>query len=148
MPSKKIIHLQQFGIIHLSNPDLTYIRNPEINKIMFMPFHLLETYIRNPSLFFISFFTLPPRVKHRWQPRSARAYMRVGRWFLPSWFAKLLEVNFSRFAKIRWMPSWFAKLLELLLSPTVWHNSLAKNLTYIRNSEKKIMFMFTRRLFF
>jgi hypothetical protein len=46
------------------------------------------------------------------------------------------------------MPSWFAKLLELLLSPTVWHNSLAKNLTYIRNSEKKIMFMFTRRLFF
>jgi hypothetical protein len=25
--------------------------------------------------------------------------------FLPSWFAKLLETNFSRFAKIRWMPS-------------------------------------------
>jgi hypothetical protein len=25
--------------------------------------------------------------------------------FLPSWFAKLLEANFSRFAKIRWMPS-------------------------------------------
>jgi hypothetical protein len=25
--------------------------------------------------------------------------------FLSSWFAKLLEVNFSRFAKIRWMPS-------------------------------------------
>jgi hypothetical protein len=25
--------------------------------------------------------------------------------FLPSWFAKLLEGNFSRFAKIRWMPS-------------------------------------------
>jgi hypothetical protein len=35
--------------------------------------------------------------------------------FLPSWFAKLLEVNFSCFAKIIWMPSWFAKLLELLL---------------------------------
>jgi hypothetical protein len=34
--------------------------------------------------------------------------------FLPSWFAKLLEVNFSCFAKIIWMPSWFAKLLELL----------------------------------
>jgi hypothetical protein len=34
---------------------------------------------------------------------------------LPSWFAKLLEGNFSRFAKIRWMPSWFAKLLKLLL---------------------------------
>jgi hypothetical protein len=25
--------------------------------------------------------------------------------FLPSWFAKLLKDNFSRFAKIRWMPS-------------------------------------------
>jgi predicted acyltransferase len=46
------------------------------NKIMFMFFHLLETYIMNPSLFFNSFFTLPPRGKHRWQPRSA---MRVGR---------------------------------------------------------------------
>jgi hypothetical protein len=27
-----------------------------------------------------------------------------------------LEANFSCFAKIIWMPSWFAKLLELLLS--------------------------------
>jgi hypothetical protein len=35
--------------------------------------------------------------------------------FLPSWFAKLLEVIFSCFSKIRWMPSWFAKPLELLL---------------------------------
>jgi hypothetical protein len=35
--------------------------------------------------------------------------------FLPSWFATLLEANFSCFAKIIWMPSWFAKLLELLL---------------------------------
>jgi uncharacterized protein (DUF486 family) len=35
--------------------------------------------------------------------------------FLPTWFAKLLEVNVSCFAKIIWMPSWFAKLLELLL---------------------------------
>jgi hypothetical protein len=34
---------------------------------------------------------------------------------LPSWFDKLLEANFSYFAKIRWMSSWFAKLLELLL---------------------------------
>jgi hypothetical protein len=55
MPSKKRVHLQQFGIIHLPNPDLTYIMNPERNKIMFMPFHLLKTYIRNLSLFFISF---------------------------------------------------------------------------------------------
>jgi hypothetical protein len=35
--------------------------------------------------------------------------------FLPSWFAKLLEINFLFFDKIRWKPSWFAKLLELLL---------------------------------
>ena len=51
----KKIHLQQFGIIHLPNPDLTYIRNPERNKIMCVPFYFLKTYIRNPSLFFISF---------------------------------------------------------------------------------------------
>jgi hypothetical protein len=60
MSNKKRVHLQQFALIHLPNADLTYIRNPEGNKIMFMPFHNLETYIRNPSLFFISFFTLPP----------------------------------------------------------------------------------------
>jgi hypothetical protein len=34
--------------------------------------------------------------------------------FLPIWFAKLFEANFSCFAKIIWMPSWFVKLLELL----------------------------------
>jgi hypothetical protein len=78
---------------------------------MFMPFHLLETYNRNPSLFFISFFTLPPTGKRQWQPPSARVYMRV------SWFAKLLEANLSCFAKSRRMSSWFAKLLELLLPP-------------------------------
>jgi hypothetical protein len=60
MLSKKRVHLQQFDIIHLPNSDLIYIRNPERNKIMFVSFHLLKTYIRNPSLFFISFFTLPP----------------------------------------------------------------------------------------
>jgi hypothetical protein len=53
-------HLQKFGIIHLPNTDLTYISNREINKIMFMLFHLLKTYIRNPSIFFISLFTFPP----------------------------------------------------------------------------------------
>jgi hypothetical protein len=58
--SKKEVHLQQFGIIHLPNSDLTYIRNLERNRIMFVLFHLVKTYIRNPSLFFISFFTVPP----------------------------------------------------------------------------------------
>jgi hypothetical protein len=81
-----------------------------------MPFHLLETYTRNISLFFISFFTLPPRGKRRCQPWSARGEVSFAKFlFLPSWFAKLLEGNFSHFAKIIWMPSWFVKLLELLL---------------------------------
>jgi hypothetical protein len=84
--SKKEVHLQQFGIIHLPNSDLTYIRNLERNRIMFVLFHLVKTYIRNPSLFFISFFTVPPTEKRRWQPRSARAYMRMGRWVLPSFY--------------------------------------------------------------
>jgi hypothetical protein len=79
MQSKKRVYLQQFGIIHLPNSYLTYIRNPERNKIMLVVFHLLKTYIRNHSLFFISFFTLPPTGKRRWQPRSARTYMRVER---------------------------------------------------------------------
>jgi hypothetical protein len=34
---------------------------------------------------------------------------------LPSCFAKLLEANFSCFAKIIWMPSWFAKLIGVQL---------------------------------
>jgi hypothetical protein len=86
MASKKKVHLQQFCIIHLPNPDLTYIRNLERYKILFMPFHLLKTFIRNPSMFFISFFTLPPTGIRRWQPRSARAYIHVGRWVLPSFY--------------------------------------------------------------
>jgi hypothetical protein len=30
MPSRKVAHLQPFGIIHLPKPDLTYIKNPYI----------------------------------------------------------------------------------------------------------------------
>jgi hypothetical protein len=41
---------QVFDIIHLSNSDLTYIKNLERDKIMFMPFHILKTYIRNPKI--------------------------------------------------------------------------------------------------
>jgi hypothetical protein len=110
MPSKKRVHLQQFGIIHLPNTDLTYIRNPERNKKLFRPFHLLETYIRNLSLFFISFFTLPPRGKRRWQ-HDTRAHICAwgGEFCQVSIFAKLVcqtvGEQFSRFAKIRWMPS-------------------------------------------
>jgi hypothetical protein len=59
--------VELFGIIHLPNTDLTYIRNPKRNKIMFVSFHLLKTYIRNPSLLFISFLTPPPRGNRRWQ---------------------------------------------------------------------------------
>jgi hypothetical protein len=122
MLSKIRVHLQQFGIIHLSNSGLTYIRNPERNKIMFVPFHLLQIYIRNPSLFFISFVTLPPTEKRRWQPRYAHRYARgevsfFKFLFLPSWFAKLLEANFSWHTG-RWvLPSWFAKLFEVIVLP-------------------------------
>jgi hypothetical protein len=72
MQSKKRIHLQQFGIIHLPNPDLTYIRNPERNKIMYVPFHLLKNLHQESFSILYFFFTLPPRGKQRWQPRSAR----------------------------------------------------------------------------
>jgi hypothetical protein len=62
----------------------------------------------NHSLFFISFFTLPSTRKH-----GEVSFVKF--LFLPSWFAKVLETNFSRFAKISWMPSLFVKLLKLLL---------------------------------
>jgi hypothetical protein len=118
MPIKKRVHLQLFGIIQLPNPNLTYIMNPERNEIMFMPFHLLKTYIRNPSLFFVSFFTPTYRETPMATTIGARIYARgqvsfAKFLFLPSWFAKLLETIFC-FVKIRWMPSQFAKLLELL----------------------------------
>jgi hypothetical protein len=117
---KKGIHLQQFGIIHLPNQDLTYIRNPGRNKIMYVLFHLLKNLHQESFSIIYFFFTLPPRGETTKATTIARAYMRVGRWvlpsflFLPSWFAKLLEANFSSFARIIWMPSRFAKLLELL----------------------------------
>jgi hypothetical protein len=83
---KKRVHLQQFGIIHLSNTDPTYIRNPERNKIMFVPFHLLKTYLRKKTFSNLYFFTLPPAGKRRWQSRSACAYMRMERWVLRSFY--------------------------------------------------------------
>jgi hypothetical protein len=61
MQSKKRIHLQQFGIIHLPNPDLIYIRNPERNKILCVPFHLLENLHQESFSILYFFFTLPPR---------------------------------------------------------------------------------------
>jgi hypothetical protein len=76
---KKRVNLQQFSIIHLPNPDLTYIRNLEREKIGLYPIHLLKTYIRNPYIFFISFFTFPPTGKRWWQPQSARVYIHAGR---------------------------------------------------------------------
>jgi hypothetical protein len=43
-------------------------------------------------------------------------------YFLPSWFAKLLEANFSwrgevSVAKFLFLPSWFVKLLEAIVLP-------------------------------
>jgi hypothetical protein len=97
--------LQQFDIIHLPNSDLTYIRNSERNKIMFVPFHLLKTYIRNPSLFFISFFH-PPTYRETTMATTIRALIYVRRevsfakfLFLLSWFAKLLETIFFLFCQ-------------------------------------------------
>jgi hypothetical protein len=91
-------------------------------------FNLFKTYIRNPSLFFISFFTLPPTQKWQWQPRSARAYIW---WVLPSWFVKRLGANFSCFAKIRW-------LLELLLIRSIKHEYKTHFITPESNRETNL----------
>jgi hypothetical protein len=81
---------------------------------MFVPFHLLKTYIMNLPLFFISSFTLPSTGKTMETTIRAHIYTRGGEFWQISIFAKLLEANISCFAKIRWMRSLFTKLLELL----------------------------------
>jgi hypothetical protein len=83
---KKGIHLQQFGIIHLPNQDLTYIRNPGRNKIMYVLFHLLKNLHQESFSIIYFFFTLPPRGETTKATTIARAYMRVGRWVLPSFY--------------------------------------------------------------
>jgi hypothetical protein len=69
-----------------------------------MFFHLLKTYIRNLSLFFISFSPFYLEVNDDANHDSS-AHICAGRWVLPSWFANLLKTIFSYFIKIRWMSS-------------------------------------------
>jgi hypothetical protein len=71
---------------------------------MFMLFHLLKTYIRNPAQFFIFFH--PPTYRERTMTTTidARIYacgeVNFAKFlFLTSWFAKLLETDFSYFVK-------------------------------------------------
>jgi hypothetical protein len=91
MQSKKRIHFQQFGIIHLPNTDLTYIKNPERNKIMYVSFHLLKNLQQESFSILYFFFTLPPRGKQRWQPRSGAHICAWGGEFCQvSIFAKLV----------------------------------------------------------
>jgi hypothetical protein len=77
---------------------------------MYVPFHLLKNLHQESFSILYFFFTLPPRGKQRATTIRARIYARgevsfAKFLFLPSWFAKLLEANFSYFAKIIWMPS-------------------------------------------
>jgi hypothetical protein len=85
---------------------------------MFVSFHLLKTYIRNPS---VLYFFHPPTytetpiattIRVRIYARGEVSFAKFI--FLPSWFVTLLEANFYCFTKIKWMPSGFVKLLELL----------------------------------
>jgi hypothetical protein len=77
---------------------------------MYVPFHLFKNLHQESFSILYFFFTLPPRGKQRATTIRARIYARgevsfAKFLFLPSWFAKLLEANFSYFAKIIWMPS-------------------------------------------
>jgi hypothetical protein len=102
----KRVHLQQFGIIHLPNTDLTYIRNPERNKIFLCPSTPWK--LTSGILLYSLFLFSPSHLEGNADGTRiyARGEVSFAKFlFLPSWFAKLLEGNFSRFAKIRWMPS-------------------------------------------
>jgi hypothetical protein len=106
MPSKKRVHLQQFGIIHLPNTDLTYIRNPERNKISPSTFWKLTSGFLLYSLFF-----LPSHLEGNADGNTIRAHICAwgGEFCQVSIFDKLvcqtIGGNFSRFTKIRWMSS-------------------------------------------
>jgi hypothetical protein len=58
---------------------------------MYVPFHLSKNLYQESFSILYLFFTLSLRGKQRWQPRSARRYMRVGGEFCQvSIFAKLI----------------------------------------------------------
>jgi hypothetical protein len=106
------VGVQQFGIIHLPNPDLTYIMNPERNRIMFIYVLPPLGNLHQESFSILYFFFHPPTYRETTMATTIRAriYARgevsfAKFLFFPSWFDKLLEINFSCFAKIRWMPS-------------------------------------------
>jgi hypothetical protein len=70
---------------------------------MFMPFHLSKTYIKNLSIFFISFS--PSHLQGNADDNHDR---RAHIWFL-------YACGDVSFAKLLFFPSWFAKLLEFAL---------------------------------
>jgi hypothetical protein len=102
---KKRVHLQQFGIIHLPNTDLTCIRNPEINKIVFMSFHLLKN-LHQESLFILYFFR-PPTYRENTDGNHdpcTNICAWGGEFCQVSIFATVGDYFFC-FTKIRYMPS-------------------------------------------
>jgi hypothetical protein len=105
---RKRVNLQQFGIIYLSNPDLTYIEKQNY----LYTFSPLEN-LHQESFFTLYFlFPLPPIGKNgNHDPYFCQVSIFV------KFVCQTVEVNFSCFAKIRWMSSWFDKLLELLTFP-------------------------------
>jgi hypothetical protein len=92
-----------------------------------------KTYIRNPSLFFISFS--PSHLEGNndgYHDPRAHICAWGGEFCQVSIFTKLVETNFSCFAKIIWMPSWFAKLLELLILSSEQHSFPQAHLNVIK----------------
>jgi hypothetical protein len=103
MPSKKIVHLQQFDTIYLPNSDLTYMRNPERETKLCYVFPPLETYIRNPEIETKYFYVLPPLLlrngcaththARRWEGCQVTIDVKL--------FCQTVVGNFPCFAKIR-----------------------------------------------
>jgi hypothetical protein len=82
----------------------------EVDKtqILFMPFHILKTYIRNPSLFL--FFNPPTYRETPMATRSACAYIRVE--------------QLQQFGKSTWHPSFWQNKKNW--PAIVWQTNLAK----------------------
>jgi hypothetical protein len=84
MPSKKRVHLQQFGIIHLANPDLTYIRNLREKQNYVSTIPPLENLNQESLEKQNYFYTLPPLLIREDVPRIAARISTRGESVFPN----------------------------------------------------------------
>jgi hypothetical protein len=117
---KKRVHLQQFDIIHL--PNLDYLTSGILRETKLCSYPSISWKLISGILLY-SFFLFSPSHLQRNVDDNHDPHAHSEVHFVPSWYAKLFEANFSCSPKIRRMPSWFTKLLELLPIESHMHST-------------------------